>query len=139
MPTAPLKPCAEPLCGQLVSSARCRKHDLKRRYYATHGRKRITYPGWRKLRALILKRDPFCRDPSGCTSPSTDVDHIIPRRAGGSDDPSNLRGLCHRHHSSKTARLDGRWGRSDFSATADDARRSATFTRALPDWPRGVS
>jgi 5-methylcytosine-specific restriction protein A len=133
MPTAPPKPCAEPLCGRLVTTARCREHDLKRRYYATHRRARVTYPGWRKLRALILQRDPICRDESGCTRPSTDVDHIIPRRAGGSDDPSDLRGLCHRHHSSKTARLDGRWGRSDFLGDAGDACRLARDTRALPD------
>jgi 5-methylcytosine-specific restriction protein A len=133
MPTAPRKPCAEPGCGRLVTTVRCREHDLKRRYYAMYPRKRVTYPGWRKLRAFILQRDPFCRDESGCTRRSTDVDHIIARRAGGSDEPSNLRGLCHRHHSSKTARVDGRWGRSDFSVTADDARRSASVTRALPD------
>jgi 5-methylcytosine-specific restriction endonuclease McrA len=48
---------------------------------------------WRKLRAAIIARDPICRTP-GCGQPSTHADHIKPRRQGGSDDPSNLRGLC---------------------------------------------
>jgi len=134
MPTAPCKPCPEPLCPRLLTAGRCNEHDLKRRYYAAHPRVRITYPGWRKLRRLILERDPVCRDPSGCTRPATDVDHVVARRAGGTDDPPNLRGLCHRHHSSKTARVDGRWGRrSDFLEDTHVGRRSGRVTRALPD------
>jgi 5-methylcytosine-specific restriction protein A len=65
---------------------------------------------WRVTRARILKRDPFCRAP-GCHEPTTDVDHIIPRRQGGTDADDNLQGLCHTHHSGKTAKQDGRWGR----------------------------
>lgn len=35
---------------------------------------------------------------------ATDVDHIIPLRDGGAPfERSNLQGLCHSHHSSKTA------------------------------------
>jgi 5-methylcytosine-specific restriction protein A len=41
---------------------------------------------------------------------STDVDHIIPREAGGSDDDENLQGLCHACHSRKTAQEDGGFG-----------------------------
>ncbi len=65
---------------------------------------------WQRLRKMILSRDPVCRDESGCSEPSTDVDHVISRAHGGSNNPSNLQGLCHSHHSSKTAREDSRWG-----------------------------
>ncbi|HYC42354.1 MAG TPA: HNH endonuclease signature motif containing protein [Noviherbaspirillum sp.] len=52
---------------------------------------------WRKLRALVLNDDPFCRH---CGQPATDVDHI-------NNDPSdnrleNLQPLCHSCHSHKT-------------------------------------
>ena len=62
---------------------------------------------WQLIRRTILIRDPICRDLSGCVRASTDVDHITPRRAGGSDAPPNLQGLCHRHHSVKSFTEDG--------------------------------
>lgn len=51
---------------------------------------------------MVLRRDPICKA-DGCEEPSTDVDHIIPRREGGQDTMENLQGLCHSHHSQKTA------------------------------------
>ncbi|WP_345945876.1 HNH endonuclease [Psychrobacter sp. Ps4] len=35
--------------------------------------------------------------------PATDVDHIINKAKGGSDEPSNLQSLCRKCHLSKTA------------------------------------
>ncbi|MCH8342476.1 MAG: HNH endonuclease [Planctomycetes bacterium] len=58
---------------------------------------------WRKLRMMVLRRDPFCKWP-GCHDPSTDADHIIPKRDGGDDSFDNLQGLCAMHHSQKTRR-----------------------------------
>ena len=63
---------------------------------------------WRKLRASILLRDPVCRVCHAARS--THVDHRIPRRQGGTDDPSNLVGVCASDHNRKTARQDGGWG-----------------------------
>ncbi len=56
---------------------------------------------WRALRAAVLRPDPICRTP-GCERPSQHVDHIVPRRQGGSDTMGNLRGLCASCHSTVT-------------------------------------
>lgn len=40
----------------------------------------------------------------GYVTPATEVDHILPKRLGGSDDDDNLQALCKHHHSSKTVR-----------------------------------
>lgn len=71
-------------------------------------------PGWKRIRAAILDRDPICRwglfpDEDGpCANPSTDCDHL-----GAPDDnsPGALRGLCHPHHErrSQAQRSAARW------------------------------
>lgn len=60
---------------------------------------------WRKLRREILRRDPVCRM-QGCSRQSSHVDHIVPRRKGGTDDPSNLQGLCGSCHNSAKQSLE---------------------------------
>ena len=61
---------------------------------------------WRKQRAMFLSAHPLCVDPFGVhprqVVAATDVDHIVARRRGGSDDVSNLQALCHSCHSKKT-------------------------------------
>ena len=47
---------------------------------------------WRKIRVKIINRDQCCQI-CGTESKLT-VDHIIPRRLGGTDEPSNLQTLC---------------------------------------------
>lgn len=51
---------------------------------------------------MILARDPFCV--ICMKNPSTAVDHIVSKAAGGQDDPDNLRGICGPCHDAKTAR-----------------------------------
>jgi 5-methylcytosine-specific restriction protein A len=61
---------------------------------------------WRRLRESILNRDPLCVNLFGIkdhVALSTDVDHILPVAQGGTEDASNLQGLCHSCHSRKTA------------------------------------
>ncbi len=56
--------------------------------------------GWGRLRLVVLARDSrHCqiRLP-GCTVTATEVDHIVPRIAGGSDALDNLRSVCHHCH-----------------------------------------
>ena len=73
---------------------------------------------WQRLRLTVLADAPFCRcggctscrlqmrglraSPSACIRASTEVDHVKPLRAGGTDDPANLQALCKSCHSAKT-------------------------------------
>lgn len=59
---------------------------------------------WRKVRAAVLERDGGrcqIRGPH-CRGTATQVDHVIPRAAGGSPlDPRNLRSVCAKCHSER--------------------------------------
>lgn len=63
---------------------------------------------WRKVRAGVLRREPWCRlcRTEGVFRHASEVDHIQPFH-GAADprrlDPSNLRPLCVAHHRSRTA------------------------------------
>ena len=63
---------------------------------------------WKKIRAAALARDrPLCQDcleREGRVTPAAQVDHVIPKAKGGSDELSNLRSLCREHHDEKSAR-----------------------------------
>ena len=69
-------------------------------YYAT--------ARWRKLRRMVLARQPLCADPFGVHAmlgeivPATEVDHIVPVREGGENSLENLQALCASCHSRKT-------------------------------------
>src|SRR5690606_1828016 len=56
-------------------------------------------PNWYSIRRRVLRRDPACRV-DGCSSPSTEVDHIRP---GHDHSESNLRGICSFHHRRKSS------------------------------------
>jgi 5-methylcytosine-specific restriction endonuclease McrA len=72
-------------------------------------RRRPDPRGWQALRALVFERDlnrcqEHMRDGTPCTDRGTEVDHIIPLSAGGTDDLENLRLLCTWHHARKSSR-----------------------------------
>jgi hypothetical protein len=69
-------------------------------------------PGYTPSRALaeyVRARDLTCRAP-GCDRAATlcDIDHTVPRAAGGATHPANLKCLCRQHHLLKTF-----WGWQD--------------------------
>lgn len=49
---------------------------------------------WKAIRRSALDRaGGICQTPN-CRAPAVIVDHIVSRRKGGTEDPSNLRALC---------------------------------------------
>lgn len=65
---------------------------------------------WRRIRAAKLARDPWCEDPyrlhDGLVL-AREVDHIIPRARGGTNEDENLQSLCRTCHQRKTNTEDG--------------------------------
>jgi 5-methylcytosine-specific restriction endonuclease McrA len=52
---------------------------------------------WEKTRRAVLERDGYrCQIPDvhKCSGFATQVDHVVPRRNGGSNHPDNLRAAC---------------------------------------------
>lgn len=62
---------------------------------------------WRKIRVRILKRDNYLCQPckrAGKLSPANEVDHVINKERGGTDDDDNLQSICGDCHKAKTAK-----------------------------------
>ena len=67
---------------------------------------------WEVLRAQILKRDNNLCQCAQCkaedrTALATEVDHIIPKAKGGTDEPSNLQAINHHCHLRKSIEDQG--------------------------------
>lgn len=71
---------------------------------------RIRGSAWMAIRARILKREPRCAMclAKGELNPAVIVDHRTPLFEGGSNDDSNLQGLCIPHHDAKSAEEEKR-------------------------------
>lgn len=66
---------------------------------------------WRRKRARVLERDSFCCKPcerEGKLTVATQVDHVIPKAEGGSDDDDNLQAICDPCHEAKSQKEAGR-------------------------------
>ena len=118
----PLKVCRHAGCHELTrdpsgycpkhkdaAEARARKWKAEQDSQRESAYRRGYGARWRKLRAQILMDEPLCREcrKAGRIVPATDVDHIVARADGGTDDRSNLQPLCHACHSRKTVRENG--------------------------------
>jgi 5-methylcytosine-specific restriction endonuclease McrA len=109
----PLKMCAKchatvehgaRYCSKHAKAVGNRPRNALRKLYCCHL--------WRvTVRNIVLSRDPQCQfveNGIACPRLSTDVDHIVEAEqwvAMGNSfyDEANLRGLCHAHHSRRTA------------------------------------
>lgn len=101
----PLRPCSQPGCPELVTAGRCASHTPARPTAAHRGYD----SAWQRLRARYLSNHYLCMVDQ-CYATASDVDHVLPRALGGSDDERNLQALCSTHHKRKTAVQSSHWG-----------------------------
>jgi len=64
------------------------------------------------MREQLFSADPLCAECRKASPPrvtlATQRDHIVPLAEGGTDDDSNIQGLCDDCHRAKTARESAR-------------------------------
>ncbi len=105
MPTAMHRTCRTPGCPNPAAGhmGYCAQHaplyERQRQQERGTAAQRGYGARWARLRLLVLRAQPAC---TVCGAPATDVDHILPKRLGGTDSLSNLQALCHACHTRKT-------------------------------------
>lgn len=116
MPSAALRPCSYPGCGELVEAGRCEGHRRQAQRQSAESRGTAHHRGydraWERLRAAKLAESPYCEIQSHCLGRSPvqrlarQVDHILPIV----DHPElrlcwdNLQSACLPCHQAKTTR-----------------------------------
>lgn len=119
MPARPLTQCNKQGCphavrkqGQCPSQCQTKRQQNQYDEHRGNSTQRGYGSRWRKKRAAVLREEPLCRHclERGETMQSSEVDHIVPKARGGTDERNNLQGLCKTCHSRKTAQQDGGFG-----------------------------
>lgn len=88
---------------------------------------------WEKIRKQVLKRDQHLCQPchiEGRLTVANQVDHIIPKARGGTDDPTNLQAICGWCHKKKTAN-EGRY-RKGCDAEGNPVDPDSHWNREAP-------
>lgn len=67
---------------------------------------RITGRALQERNARMMRENPYCVEcmKQGINNLVDEWDHIIALADGGTDDESNMQGLCHEHHDEKSKR-----------------------------------
>lgn len=114
MPVAAARPCRHAGCGRLVrdGSGYCTAHQSDRKLGTWADKHRGTRhergygSEWVRTRVRILTRDSGLCQPclrAGQVTLAKQVDHIIAKAAGGTEDDDNLQAICTACHKIKTA------------------------------------
>jgi 5-methylcytosine-specific restriction protein A len=112
VPLAPARPCAQPGCPELVRSGRrCPTHARAYERGRGSAARRGYGVAWQHIRAAYLAAHPTCECSPDCTEAATDVDHRDGSGPFGDNRWSNLQAMSHGHHSAKTSKRDGGFGR----------------------------
>lgn len=91
-----------------------RRHgpDLSKPWAKSTPQVRLSGRALQRARAELFAREPLCAECRRATPPRVTLavwrDHIVPVAEGGSDDDSNIQGLCDDCHRAKTARESAR-------------------------------
>jgi 5-methylcytosine-specific restriction enzyme A len=113
MPSRPLRPCKHRGCPALVpgGGTYCEAHKAEevkwkpdRERGNRHARGYDTT--WTKTRARIMRRDCGICQPckrAGRAAEAREVDHIVSKANGGTEDDANLQAICTPCHKAKTA------------------------------------
>jgi 5-methylcytosine-specific restriction protein A len=109
MPTAPLRLCSgKSNCPNRVQRGKCK--DCARVSEQARGTstERGYGSAWQRLRDRVRTEEPLCRRclAKDLIQATEEVDHIVPKSDGGTDDRANLQGLCKSCHSRKTMTED---------------------------------
>ena len=110
MPTTPLGPCRMPRCpGRATHRGYCATHAHQQEQQRGSAHARGYDKTWQALRLRYLRAHPTCMH---CDRAATDVDHVLSvrQRPDLRLSWSNLRALCHRCHSRRTAVDQLGWG-----------------------------
>lgn len=113
MARRPQRPCRAQGCRELHRNGNgyCEAHQDMAAAWGGSRRGSAAERGygseWRRLRKLVLKRDGWicrCADckSTGRVRNASEVDHVIPKAEGGTDDPSNLVAINSDCHKQKT-------------------------------------
>src|SRR5690349_24995523 len=88
---------------------------------------------WRAVRDIVLARDSrICRACGDtCSQGEADVHHLIPRAAGGVDDPANLITLCDGCHAAHHPNLQGTLARRTIERWAWKLAKALDFRGEL--------
>lgn len=113
MPPKAKRPCRSPMCPGKTQSKHgyCDAHASLATGWTNPARGTAEQRGydweWRKKRAAVLKRDRYmcrCQDCKGRRLPASEVDHVIPKHLGGTDEFDNLAAINEDCHKEKTRR-----------------------------------
>lgn len=94
-----MKVCASPGCPVLTEASRCPDHRPAA-WSKSSSSSRSLPRDWNDRRARVLERDGHAC--YVCGRPAVEVDHLLPRTAGGGDELSNLAAICEDHHREKS-------------------------------------
>jgi len=107
MARAAPRPCTYPGCQTLVTdgSGRCARHPREPWVHKPDAPPRVRGRRLQRQRARLFAEHPLCAecDRHGRVRPAVIRDHIIPLAEGGTDEPTNIQGLCQTCSDAKTA------------------------------------
>lgn len=87
------------VCGApATEGSRCAVHQRRKRPWIKSRPNEYGH-AWAQRRKQVLLEEKICRY---CGAPATEVDHIVPRAEGGTEDRSNLQAICSADHKVKT-------------------------------------